>query len=185
LQCFRLVPSTGLKANRCLFLATSLAFFTVSDYKSQLEQLQQLHWSVQALPDEKHSQYIFKHPVFLQLQPDPFFTVGVVKINSGLSQILKLDPGDKLIFVLPIELSSFYDNYWDYEKYWSISIFFYPLSYYYYFYSKWWLVIFPNSLKSPKDGIWQIEWIYFIEYAWFLKAIGSSRSMKLKILGWM
>jgi hypothetical protein len=92
-----------------LFLATSLAFLTVSDYESQLEQLQQLHWSVHTFPDEKHSQYIFKHPVFLQLQPVPFFTSGEARSICGLSAMLMLDPEQRGAFVLPMDLSSLSD----------------------------------------------------------------------------
>jgi hypothetical protein len=48
-----------------------------------LQQLQQLHSAPHILPEEKHSQYIFKQPVFLQLQPPFFNTTGITGVEIG------------------------------------------------------------------------------------------------------
>lgn len=46
----------------------------------QFEQFLQMHYSVHILPEAKHSQYILRHLVFLQVQPPFFFLIVEVEV---------------------------------------------------------------------------------------------------------
>jgi hypothetical protein len=58
------------------------ALYISCPFSTKLEQLQQEHSSVQVLPEEKHSQYNLRHPVFLQTHPVFFFFFGVLKLSN-------------------------------------------------------------------------------------------------------
>lgn len=63
------------------FFRMLLALSTSWLFSVTLEQLQHAHYSVHILPDEKHSQYNFRQPVFLQTHPVFFFFFGVLILS--------------------------------------------------------------------------------------------------------
>ena len=56
-----------------LVLTLTIAFWTKSEFSSVLQHEQQAHSGVHILPSAKHSQYIFRHFVFLHVHPFFFF----------------------------------------------------------------------------------------------------------------